>query len=282
MVALNPAYAPCKSIDSPKNRVGDFFCGSGERVGVNRLSIQQPRLENELTFTITASGLPFFINADPIGFAGGMNWYAYAGGNPISFVDPSGLVRWKNLGRAGLGMVTNTLGMIAGVGVAAIPEPSMATVAVGIAITAKSGYGFGANFSNATAAIFDAGPVSTGALTNDVAQAIAPGNIHAQRLATVVDLATDLGGARMISSAAVNAVGKSPTAFPSLTISHIKDPANLSRASQAFVGASITDSLIRNTSFTSNPSSNIANAGFSFSSFGLNSSNNSNSNGTNK
>ncbi|NBB80113.1 MAG: hypothetical protein GVY36_11825 [Verrucomicrobia bacterium] len=31
-----------------------------------------------------------FINADPIGFAGGMNWYVYAAGNPISFGDPSG------------------------------------------------------------------------------------------------------------------------------------------------------------------------------------------------
>jgi RHS repeat-associated protein len=32
-----------------------------------------------------------FVNADPIGFGGGLNWYAYAEGDPISFVDPSGL-----------------------------------------------------------------------------------------------------------------------------------------------------------------------------------------------
>lgn len=31
-----------------------------------------------------------FINADPIGFAGGMNWFAYASGNPISRIDPQG------------------------------------------------------------------------------------------------------------------------------------------------------------------------------------------------
>ena len=31
-----------------------------------------------------------FINADPIGFAGGLNWYAYAGGNPVMYVDPEG------------------------------------------------------------------------------------------------------------------------------------------------------------------------------------------------
>ncbi len=33
-----------------------------------------------------------FLNADPIGFAGGMNWYAYANGNPVMYVDPSGYV----------------------------------------------------------------------------------------------------------------------------------------------------------------------------------------------
>lgn len=32
-----------------------------------------------------------FINADPTGFGGGMNWYAYTDGNPISLVDPFGL-----------------------------------------------------------------------------------------------------------------------------------------------------------------------------------------------
>ena len=31
-----------------------------------------------------------FINQDPIGFAGGLNWYQYAAGNPIMYGDPSG------------------------------------------------------------------------------------------------------------------------------------------------------------------------------------------------
>jgi hypothetical protein len=31
-----------------------------------------------------------FINTDPIGFAGGLNWFTYVGGNPISFIDPNG------------------------------------------------------------------------------------------------------------------------------------------------------------------------------------------------
>jgi RHS repeat-associated protein len=32
-----------------------------------------------------------FINPDPSGFAGGLNWYVYANGNPVSYEDPMGL-----------------------------------------------------------------------------------------------------------------------------------------------------------------------------------------------
>jgi RHS repeat-associated protein len=32
-----------------------------------------------------------FLNEDPVGFGGGMNFYAYAGNDPIDWIDPSGL-----------------------------------------------------------------------------------------------------------------------------------------------------------------------------------------------
>ncbi len=37
-----------------------------------------------------------FLQTDPIGYADGLNWYAYCGNNPINFVDPIGLCRRQN------------------------------------------------------------------------------------------------------------------------------------------------------------------------------------------
>jgi len=37
-----------------------------------------------------------FLNADPSGFSGGSNWFAYADGNPVSNLDPFGLWGWRN------------------------------------------------------------------------------------------------------------------------------------------------------------------------------------------
>ena len=41
-----------------------------------------------------------FINPDPVGFAGGLNWYAYADGNPVNYLDPFGLCAVEENGGA--------------------------------------------------------------------------------------------------------------------------------------------------------------------------------------
>jgi RHS repeat-associated protein len=49
-----------------------------------------------------------FISEDPAGFAGGLNLYAYVGGNPIMAVDPSGECPW---------CISATIGAIVGGGI---------------------------------------------------------------------------------------------------------------------------------------------------------------------
>jgi hypothetical protein len=49
-----------------------------------------------------------YISADPIGLAGGMNLYAYVGGNPVNWVDPEGLY-YQALAQSLIGISNQTL-----------------------------------------------------------------------------------------------------------------------------------------------------------------------------
>ncbi len=90
-----------------------------------------------------------FLNADPIGFGGGLNWYAAFDGNPVMFVDPSGLlsdderleifnrsIAWGTVGGTILGGFTGgtggtILGLPTGPGAGATGYAGAATGAVG-------------------------------------------------------------------------------------------------------------------------------------------------------
>jgi len=70
-----------------------------------------------------------FVNPDPIGFAGGMNWYAFGNGNPVIIVDPTG-----NFGLVG-GGVGAGLGAIIGGTTAYFTDNDVWAGAAGGAVT---------------------------------------------------------------------------------------------------------------------------------------------------
>lgn len=93
-----------------------------------------------------------FLNVDPIGFEGGMNWFAYAAGNPVSNADPSGLFSAS----------ANGMG-ISGIGYGLTPQQAH-MVSVGAAQAAAAPYATLQNANWGQAGISAAGVVANGAV----------------------------------------------------------------------------------------------------------------------
>jgi len=91
MVAFNTDYAPSKTPTRSQNRVGDFFCEAGERVGENRLASRISTKEKKSCSYELASGRPYWPNRDPIRERGGLNLYAMVGNDAVNAVDILGL-----------------------------------------------------------------------------------------------------------------------------------------------------------------------------------------------
>lgn len=108
-----------------------------------------------------------FLNADPIGFGGGMNWYAYAAGNPLSKIDPLGLdaSSWDNAwtGASG-GALGGALGGAATGAIYGLVTVGPAGVLPGAFMGAIYG-GFGGAFDGAISGFF----ADPGASPNDIA-----------------------------------------------------------------------------------------------------------------
>jgi RHS repeat-associated protein len=75
-----------------------LFCGAyGVQTDVSGLIHMRARYYNP--------HLCRFINEDPIGFEGGMNFYGYANANPLLFTDPLGLFGWRDGASIGVGFI---------------------------------------------------------------------------------------------------------------------------------------------------------------------------------
>ncbi|MFA5162477.1 MAG: RHS repeat-associated core domain-containing protein [Elusimicrobiales bacterium] len=136
-----------------------------------------------------------FIQKDPIGFNGGdTNLYAYVGNRPNRYIDPTGLVRWGDLGNASLGAVSNAAGIIGGAAtISAFGWTGIAGITGG-AIALKSAYGLGANLGLMGEALLDMDPTFKGSLLGELAYLYDPCNKSLQNLATAADLGIDLLG----------------------------------------------------------------------------------------
>ena len=192
-----------------------------------------------------------FLSQDPLGYYGGdNNYYAYVGGDPINYFDPTGEVRWGALGSASLGLVTNGIGLVTAGLLAITPEPTGATKVAAVVVGLKSSYGLGANGQNFYDALTDQDPISKGTLANDVAQAVAPGSVNAQRVATIADLATDLATGRIAnnlaaSSNTVETVARDAYGMPVYNPLYeaLKDPGYLGAAGDAFTLAALGENI---------------------------------------
>jgi len=74
-----------------KNRVGVFRRSSPLRAGRFAPQPVETVSETAVTFTITVSGLSFWLSRDPIGEMGGLNLYGFVENNPANDFDAVGL-----------------------------------------------------------------------------------------------------------------------------------------------------------------------------------------------
>ncbi len=74
-----------------------------------------------------------FISEDPIGFAGGIYLYAYVGGNPISRIDPTGLVDWPTLALESGSFTLSTIEAVIGTGLMIAGGPIFPVAAAAVA-----------------------------------------------------------------------------------------------------------------------------------------------------
>jgi RHS repeat-associated protein len=60
------------------------------------------------------SSIGRFISEDPLGYAAGVNFYAYCSNSPVDCSDPTGLIDWRAVGKASIDLAANGAGLVTG------------------------------------------------------------------------------------------------------------------------------------------------------------------------
>ena len=103
MIDLQPETLPENESLRLKNRVGDFFCENGDRVGKNDSETRTSTKEKSGYAYETVSGMRYYgyrfydpqtgrwLNRDPLEEDGGVNLYGFVGNDAIDYIDRLGL-----------------------------------------------------------------------------------------------------------------------------------------------------------------------------------------------
>jgi hypothetical protein len=149
-----------------------------------------------------------FVSADPIGFDGGLNWYAYCGGNPVMFFDPRGLGPWDWVSN-GIAVAGGALQFVGGAAIIATTGWTGIGAVAGVYLMASGAASFGAGVVNMydlandrPATLNNSGLFGLGtSLLTDSPQA----NVVASGIDVTLNLATGVVGLRAAGTAVMEA-----------------------------------------------------------------------------
>ena len=123
--------------------------------GVQMLETDTPLRLYLTKHRVYSATLNRFLSPDPLGLEGGLNLYMYGEGNPLMYIDPLGLLSWRQVGYFAGGAVVGAA--VATAVVVAAPVAVAGLVGLGLSTTAAS-----ATVTVGLTALSAAGAVSTG------------------------------------------------------------------------------------------------------------------------